>query len=314
MKLSIVSPVFKAEGIIEELVKRINSVCSELGYDYEILLVEDCSPDLSWHEIQRECEKNPKVKGIKLSRNFGQHAAITCGIDNASGEYIIVMDCDLQDDPKYIKDLVEQAEKGFDIVYTVKEYRNHGKSKNLGSYLFNKVFNWLVSDQQHMSYNENIGSYSLISRKVANAFLGVGDYRRHYLLVLRFLGFQSSEIVIQHNQRFKGNSSYNLYKLLTHALVGIVYQSNRLLRLTVSVGATISFLSGLFGIYVIVQALFFTSAPGWASTIVVVLFMSGLIMLCVGISALYIGSIAEQVRNRPIFIIDQKINDPIRPH
>lgn len=307
MKISVISPVYKAEGIVEELVNKIVHEFKNLDYEYEIILVEDGSPDNSWNEIEHVCQIHSSIKGVRLSRNFGQHAAITCGIELAMGDFLIVMDCDLQDDPKHIPELINEAEKGFDIVYTIKRFRNHNKSKNLSAYLFNKVFNWLVSDQSHMNYDSSIGSYSLITRKVANEFIRVGDYRRHYLMVLRFLGFSKSEIHINHLTRFKGESSYNLTKLLRHALDGIVSQSNRLLRLTVSLGAVISIISVLLGLAVIAQAVFHESAPGWASTIVVVLFIGGLTIFSIGISALYIGSIAEQVKNRQKYIIDKVV-------
>uniref|UniRef100_UPI004047D987 glycosyltransferase family 2 protein n=2 Tax=Roseivirga sp. TaxID=1964215 RepID=UPI004047D987 len=307
MKISVISPVYKAEGIVEELVDRIVLACTSVGYDYEIILVEDGSPDNSWEEIVKTCKRNPLIRGVKLSRNFGQHAAITCGIEIAKGDFLIIMDCDLQDDPKYIPELITEAEKGFDIVYTIKRFRNHNKRKNLSAYVFNKLFNWLVSDQSHMHYDSNIGSYSLITRKVAHEFSKVGDYKRHYLMVLRFLGFSKSQIQIDHLTRFKGHSSYNLNKLIKHALDGIVSQSNKLLRLTVSLGAVISSISVLLGLAVIGQAIFYDSAPGWASTIVVVLFIGGLTIFSIGISALYIGSIAEQVKNRPKYIIDKFI-------
>ncbi len=305
MKLSIISPVYNAELIVSELVERISNVCRQNEYDFEILLVEDGSPDKSWEKIKENYSKNDRVVGIKLTRNFGQHAAITAGIAHASGDYVIVMDCDLQDSPEYIPDLIGKAKDGYDVVYTVKKNRKHGKLKNVTARLYQRLFNWLVSDQDHMSYSSQIGSYSLMSRRVSESFLKVGDYRRHFLIILRFLGYNSTYIEIEHAPRLEGKSSYSLRKLLNHALDGIISQSTKLLKLTISVGLIISFCSMILGALIIIQALFFESAPGWASTMVVVLFIGGLTIMSIGVSALYIGSIAEQVRNRPIFITDE---------
>lgn len=306
--ISIVSPVYRAEKILPELVRKIKQVCASNGYQYEIILVEDSSPDDSWKSIEHLTSEHSEIVGIKLSRNFGQHAAITAGIENAKGDYVIVMDCDLQDDPKYIPELLDKAKEGFDIVYTHKKSRKHKFFKNLTATVFNYVFNWLVSDQAYMSSDNNIGSYSLITRKVVNAYKSVGDYKRHYLMVLRFMGFSSGYVEIEHSQRFEGASSYNWIRLINHALDGIVSQSNKLLRMTVILGLLISMLSFIMGLFVVIQALFLKSAPGWASTIVVVLFMGGLTILSIGVSALYLGSIADQVKNRPLYIIDKKLN------
>ena len=307
MKLSIVSPVYRAEAIVDELVKRISSEVSAITNDYEIILVEDGGPDNSWKKIKENCDRDSHVKGIKFSRNFGQHYAITAGLEASSGDYVIVMDCDLQDDPKYIKDLIAKAEEGFSIVYTRKEERKHSFLKNFTASLFYSVFNFLIDNRFSKGSNKE-GSFSLLSRNAVTAFLSVHDYRRHYLMVLRWLGFPSSYLTIVHADRFEGKSSYNLRKLIIHALDGITSQSDKLLRLTASFGLVLSLIAFLAALSIIFRYFIHPFQAGWASIMVLILFVGGLIILSIGICGIYIGKIFEQSKNRPLYIIEEKLN------
>lgn len=305
--ISIVSPVYGAESIIDELVLQLILVLESIDSNYEIILVDDCGPDKSWEKIKENCKINQKIRGIKLSRNFGQHFAITAGIDLAKGDYVVVMDCDLQDNPKYITEMYDKAKEGYDIVYTVKKSRKHSFFKNFTATLFNYLFNYLV-ESKSINSSRNVGAYSMISRKVVTAFKSYNDYHRHYLMVLRWLGFNSCYISIEHNQRFAGNSSYNFSKLMKHALDGITSQSDKLLRIFVNIGLTISTLSFLSIIVIVV--IYFTNGllSGWASTIIFILFSTGIILTGIGVLGIYLGKTFEQTKNRPKYIIDKQIN------
>ena len=307
MKLSIVSPVYQAENIIDELVKRVSEEAEKITANYEIILVEDGGLDNSWRKIEACCSKNPKIIGLKLSRNFGQHYAITAGLENATGDYIIVMDCDLQDDPKYFQELLKKIKLGNHIVYTRKTNRNHGKFKNLTANAYYLVFNFLVNKKTNKAFN-NIGCYSILSRQVVESFLKFGDYRRHYLLVLRWLGFSHDFIEIEHNERHSGKSSYNFRKLIEHALDGITSQSDKLLKATAIFGFILSLISFVSSLVIILMYLNKPFQAGWASIIVLILFMSGLIISSIGICGIYIGKIFEQTKNRPLYLIEKKIN------
>ena len=230
--LSIVSPVYLAEGIVDELIKRISEEMLKITENYEIILVEDGSSDKSWQKIEENCKKNKKVKGIKLSRNFGQHYAITAGLQKSKGDYVVVMDCDLQDNPKYISDLLNKSKEGYDIIFTKKKNRKHSIVKNIFGLAFHKVFNWLTNDKMVLS-NEKIGGFSLLTRKVVNSFCEYNEYHRSYLPILRSLGFSSAIISIDHGKRFSGKTSYSFSKATALALDGIVSHSNRLLTISV---------------------------------------------------------------------------------
>ena len=305
--LSVVSPVYQAEKIVDELVRQINASVSLLTNQYEIILVEDGSPDNSWSKVVENCEKYSFVKGVKLSRNFGQHYAISAGIDLADSDYVVVMDCDLQDNPKYISQLLEKANEGNDIVYTYKEKRNHSMIKNLFASGFNFIFNFLM-DNNGLHSNSSIGSYSLLSRKVVLAFRKVTEYQRHYLMILRWLGFSSGYIKIEHQERFEGRSSYTFSKLINHAIQGITSQTDKLLRINIYVGFAIAFSSMIAGAFIVISYLVNGFQSGWASLIITLFLSLGIILVSIGIVGLYIGKIFEQVKNRPMYIFEEKIN------
>jgi glycosyltransferase involved in cell wall biosynthesis len=307
MILSIISPVYKAELIIDELIKRVTFEAEKITSNFEFILVEDGSPDNCWNKIQENCKKDNRVKGIKLSRNFGQHFAITAGLDASKGDVVIVLDCDLQDNPKYFGLMYQKYIEGADIVFTQKAKREHGFLKNLWAFVFNFIFNFLIDSNTSKSSN-SIGSYSLLSRKVVNAFLKINDSRRHYLMILRWLGFTSEIVEIQHDKRFEGKSSYTLRKLIIHAIDGITSQSDKLLRLMAGFGFILSFTSFLIAVIVMIMYFIRPFQAGWPSLIILILFLGGLIILSIGICGIYIGKIFEQTKNRPLYLIDKKLN------
>jgi glycosyltransferase involved in cell wall biosynthesis len=305
--LSIVSPVYGAEDVVDELVKRVCDEASKITGDFEVILVEDRGPDGSWERILANCKVEARVRGIRLSRNFGQHAAITAGLDCARGRHVIVMDCDLQDDPAYIPALYAKAQEGFDIVYTKKRSRAHSWSKNITAQVYNRMFNYLVENKiYHM--DGTMGAYSILSRKVVLAFRTFNDHHRHYLLVLRWLGFNHATLEIEHRSRYAGKSSYDFRRLLQHALNGVTSQSDKLLRLFITLGFLVSMLSFLSMVVVIVLYFIHGFMSGWASTIVVMLMSTGMILTGIGILGVYLGKTFEQTKNRPKYLISDEVN------
>ncbi len=304
LELSIVSPVYRAAGIVDSLAQRITEEAEKITDDFEVILVEDGSPDDSWTAIEQVCASNPKVKGLRLSRNFGQHPAISAGLEHTRGKHVILIDCDLQDNPKYFSDLFNEAKKGFDIVIARKAERSHPYFKNLFALIFFKLFNWL-SDNPASSLE---GTYSIISRKVVNAYLRLGDYHRHYLPTLRWLGFQWSHVEVVHDERKEGKSSYTFGKLVDHALVGIISQSDKMLRIGIGLGLVYFIASVLGSLYLITSYFLYGYKEGWASTFVLLLLSTGLILLTIGILGLYLGRMFDQVRNRPVYLIDETVN------
>lgn len=304
--ISIVSPVYNAEKILPVFVKQIDAVMKSIKEPFEIVLIDDRSSDNSWEALTQLVPQYPELRAFRLSRNFGQHPAISAGIRKAKGDKIVVMDCDLQDDPIYIPKLLEQTSRNFDIVYTYKKNRNHGWFKNFLASIWHTVFNWLSESPTIMS-DGKIGSFSLITRKVANAYINMPESQRHYLMLLRWLGFSSTVVEIEHRERYEGKSSYTFGKLIRHALSGILSQSNRILYASLGVGFL--FILGACLATILLIGLYFVHGfmAGWASLMVVILVCTGMILVTIGVTGAYIGMIFEQVKQRPLVVYDEEL-------
>lgn len=303
---SIVSPVYRAEGLISELVRRISSAVGAITLDYEIILVEDGSPDASWAEIAASCRADSKVKGVKLSRNFGQHAAITAGLSYAKGEWIVVMDCDLQDRPEEIPRLYQAAqEKAADIVLARRYQRQDSFLKRLSSKLFYRTLSYLTDTQQ----DESIGNFGIYHRRVIQAILEMGDHVRYFPVMVRWVGFDTHYLDVQHAAREIGKSSYTLWKLIKLALTNFIAFSDKLLMLTINLGLSITLFALFFGLYQLYKYINGeVLVLGYASIIVSIWFLAGMTILVIGVTGLYVGKIYEKVKERPIFISSKTLN------
>lgn len=308
--LSIVSPVYKAESIIDILVSEIIKYTEPITSDFEIILVEDGSPDKSWEKIVQNCHEDNRIKGIKLSRNFGQHTAITAALDTCSGDWVIVMDCDLQDRPAEIPNLYKAAANGNDIVYARRVQRRDGLYKKTMSRLFYFFFSYLSGIKQDSS----IANFGIYRKCVIDAIRGMREPMRAFGPMVRWSGFKSTSIDVEHGERYAGNSSYNWNKLINLALDIAIAYSDKPLKLTIKLGLFISVSSIAFALFNLIAYVYGSiTQPGYASIIVSIWFLSGLIIFTLGIVGLYIGKIFETVKNRPLYIIQtmKNINDKI---
>lgn len=303
MLLSIVSPVYKAERIVDELIRRIQESVSTITSNYEIILVEDGSEDGSWQKIEALSKTDKHIKGIKLSRNFGQHNAITAGLDHCKGDWIVVMDCDLQDQPEEIPKLYNEALKGFDIVYAKRKQRHDSYFKKVTSIIFYKLFEWLSGVPQ----DGTIANFGIYSSKAIAAVNDLREPLRSFATMIKWVGFKSTGIYVEHANRFEGKSTYDFKKLLHLALDISLSFSDKPLRMTVKLGAIISGSAFLFGIYSLYK--YFTgqiTEPGFTSLIVSLWFLSGLIIFILGVIGLYLGKVFEGIKDRPLYIIEKK--------
>lgn len=304
MKISVISPVYNAAAILPELVQRISQACDEKHYDYEIILVDDFSKDNSWEVLKELSTKYKTIRGFKLSRNFGQHYALTAAITKATGDVLIIMDCDLQDNPAYIPQLIEKHKEGFNVVCTIKERKKYSWYRRITS----DIFFFIINKLSDVQLEQNLGTFTLIDRKVADEFLKIKDYHRHTSLILSWLGFKRGYVHVVHDERFEGRSSYNLKKLIAHAINGVISQSDKILRWSITLGL-ILFVSSILGIiYILVKSLFVHFDKGWPSIFVAIIACTGTVLFMLGILGLYIGKIFEQVKERPLFIIEEETN------
>jgi len=303
--LSIVSPVYMAEKIVPELVRQLHENLSGITNDYEIILVNDASPDNSWLAMKVECEKDKRVKGINLSRNFGQHYAITAGLNYAKGEWVIVMDCDLQDRPDEIPNLYAKTQEGWDIILGRRIERKDSLIKKGMNYFFYKLLHYLTD----YDTDKAIGTFRIINRKVVDSYNQFNEHSRYFGGLINWLGFKTATISVKHADRYEGKTSYSLGKLLSLSLNAILSFSDKPLRITIKLGFWIVFLSSLFILYKIFTVIFYgTTILGWSSLIASIFFSTGLIVSILGVIGLYIGKIFEETKNRPLYIVSETKN------
>lgn len=302
MILSIISPIYRAENIVEQLVFEIEKEISVLNIEYEIILVDDRSPDQSWKKMTELAQKNKRLKIIRLSRNFGQHPAILAGLNHAQGTWVVVMDCDLQDQPKEIIPLYKKALEGYEVVLARRLNREDHFLKKLSSKIFSKVYSFFTDTK----YDNEIANFGIYHQKVIQSVLKISDYIKFFPLFVNFVGFNSTSIVVEHAPRISGKTTYSFSKLVSLAFNTIISFSNKPLKLFVKFGMMISFISFCVGSYYIYQALHNEIAVlGFTSIIVSIWFLSGIIITTIGVTGIYVGKIFDQSKNRPVYIIDE---------
>jgi polyisoprenyl-phosphate glycosyltransferase len=303
--ISVVSPVYRAEKIVSELVSQIKEAVLPITTDFEIILVNDYSPDNSWQAIEAECDKDERVKGLNLSRNFGQHYAITAGLNYAKGEWVVVMDCDLQDRPDEIPNLYNKALEGYDSVFAQRISRVDSFFKRSFSKGFYALFSYLTDTKQ----DPTVANFGIYNRCVIDAVLSMNDQIRFFPTMIQWVGFRKYYLPVQHANRYEGTTSYNFKGLMRLALNTIVAFSDKPLRLTVKTGfaiASISFMIGL--LYFVLYIIGSTKVEGFTTLILSTWFLSGIIMLILGVLGLYVGKVFEKVKERPTFIVQNRCN------
>ena len=304
--LSVVVPVYKAEDCLCELYRRLCAAIEPLTRDFEILFIEDCGEDSSWEIILDLSKKDPRVKGIKFSRNFGQHHGITAGLDHCSGEWTVVMDCDLQDRPEEIPNLYRKAMEGYDVVLARRVHRKDKPSKVLGSKFFYWVFSYLTETQ----YSREVGNFRIISKKVVRSLRSMREQLRFFGGLVHWLGFPTASVEVQHDPRFKGETTYTFKKLYKLAFEAIIEHSDKPLRLCVKFGFTMAAVSFCFGVFLLAKALYFRSPVlGWSSLIISMYFLGGVIITILGVMGVYLGKTFDEVKRRPLYIISDSTSE-----
>lgn len=303
MFLSVVSPIYNSANSIDELVKSILKIAetSSTGA-FEIILVDDGSSDNSWNTIENLSQKIEALKGVKLSRNFGQHYAISCGIEQAAGEWIVVMDGDLQDNPSEIGKLLDKTKEGFKIVTANRINRKDKFSKKMSSVIFWKILSYLTGKPLH----HTISNFGIYHKDVIRSIISMHDSIRFFPTMVNWVGFPKSTVDVEHNARSEGKSTYTTKKMIRLALDVIIVNSEKPLKLVIKTGLLISFVSFCIGSYYLYK--FITNqivVPGYASTIISIWFLGGLIIFILGILGLYIGKTFDAVKSRPYYIIEK---------
>jgi polyisoprenyl-phosphate glycosyltransferase len=298
---SIVVPVYNEEDSLAELVRRLTGLLDRLDGPGETILVDDGSSDRSYELMLEAHEADPRLKILRLSRNFGHQLAVTAGLDAASGDAVIVMDADLQDPPEVVPDLIARWREGYEVVYAVRERREgEGWLKRTTAAWFYRVLRRVASVQMPV----DAGDFRLVDRQALDAFRSMRERSRYVRGMFSWVGFRQTGVLYKRPERFAGEPKYSFRKSLRLAVDGIVSFSNAPLRLALVWGFVFSFVSFVIGIAAIVSKLAgaFT-VPGWASILVVVSFLGGIQLMLMGMMGLYIGRIYEEVKARPLYLI-----------
>lgn len=307
MKISIIVPFYKSRQSIvplyEGLEAALSSICSPEEREY--LFIEDCSGDGTWEALADVACQDERVKVVQFSRNFGQHYAIGAGLELCSGDWAVVMDCDLQDRPEEIPRLYAKAQEGFDIVCARRGQRKDPLWKRWTSFIFAKTFSWLSG----MKYDPEVANFRIISRKVIDAYCSMREKLRFFGGHLQWLGFSTAYIDVEHGARHGGRSSYTLRKLIDLAMDTIIAYSDKPLRLSIKAGFIMAFFSFFYAFYLICRKILWNiPIEGWTSMMVSLWFLSGLIIANLGIIGIYLGKVFDETKKRPLYVISKRIN------
>jgi polyisoprenyl-phosphate glycosyltransferase len=318
VKLSVIVPAYNEEGALPELMARVRQVLDSLPLEWEAIVIDDGSADATWAVIKEASRGDSRVRGIRLSRNFGHQVALTAGLSAATGDAVVTMDGDLQHPPETIPALVEKADEGFDVVYAVRNPSDaERRFKVISSRFFYRAVNRLTS----LDLPIGGADFRLMSRRVVDALLLMPERHRFLRGMTRWVGFPQATVQYDQDTRFDGESKYTLRAMIRLGIDAIAGFSALPLRLASLLGLFISFLGALYFLYVIAVRLFTDSAiQGWTSVVVVTLVLGGVQLASIGIIGQYLGRMYDELKNRPLYVVQADTQstgspprDPDRP-
>jgi len=301
---SIVIPVFDEELVVDELYRRLTATLEAIGRSYEIIFVDDGSRDTTFSKLVAMQQKDVRLRILKFSRNFGHHIAITAGMDAAGGECVCLMDCDLQDQPEELPKLLAKYDEGYDVVFGVREGKQHNVGKRLGSALFTSVMNSVVAEGG--SINTHI--FRLMRRNVVDVVSACREHSRFIVGLVSWAGFAQIGVPVKHGKRFAGTTKYPFFKMVKLALSSLTSFSQLPLQLASYSGFLAALLSIAGGAWIIWRKVVYdTAVEGWTSTMVAIFFLGGVQLVCLGILGEYIGRILADGQDRPLYVVAQSV-------
>lgn len=304
MDISVVVPVYGCREALPELYRRLSDTLCSLVDEYEIIFVNDACPQNSWQEIERICKKDSRVVGIEMARNFGQIKAITAGLDRSVGDWVVVMDCDLQDRPEEIANLYRKVQEGYDVVFARRAERKDSFLKVLISNCFYKVYSFATDG----NYDPALCNFSISKRMVVDSYCSMRELHRAFVMYIKWMGFRQGTIDVEHCDRFAGVSGYNLKKRIRMATEILTSQSDKMLKFIAETGIIISVLSFLAAIVIVFQYFALNIQPGWTSMVAAIFLMGGLSISSIGVVGIYVGNIFMEVKERPLYIVRTELN------
>ncbi len=315
IKLSVVVPIYNEESLLKTVFERFDSLTEQLAHtlgikvdDFELIFVNDGSTDSSLELLQEEVTNKQHIKCINLARNFGHQVAITAGINHAKGDAVVVIDGDLQDPPECILDLYAVYAKGVDVVYAK---RKHRLGESWFKLITAAIFYKIISFFSQIPIIQNVGDFRLISRRVVDVFNKMPEQHRFIRGMIPWVGFKQDWIYYKRDKRFAGKTKFSFQKMLRFSIDGITSFSTVPLKIMSLIGILLSFLGAIYAGYALYEKLVFQSAiEGWTSIVILILVMGGVQLICLGVIGEYIARIHDQVKNRPLYVIEGVYGNP----
>ncbi len=303
VELSAVIPVFNEEEVLPQLCSRLIQVLRSITENYEVIFVDDGSIDRSWTLIKEAHRNDPRIKGTRLSRNFGHHIAVTAGLDRTRGKAVVLMDADLQDPPEEIPRLYEKFIEGYDIVNAIRVTRDDPIIKKMASGVFLRILR-LISN---VEIDLQSGIFRILSSRATENIRRLREQSRFMVGLMNWVGFSKTSVEIERHERYAGKSKYSPFKLLKLAWHGVTSFSYVPLQIASYFGFSVSIISFLAGLYIIYRKLFLgIPIVGYASIVISLLFTGGVILLVLGAIGEYVGRIYTEVQNRPLYVVEEK--------
>ena len=306
-KISLIVPCYnEGEGIetfYSETMKTIKKI--EENYEYEMIFIDDGSKDNTLEKLKELKNKDNNIRIISFSRNFGKEAAMYAGLENFSGEYVVIMDADLQNDPEIILEMIKGMEEKYDIVTTCRNRKGESAIKSM----FAKMFYTIMGNVGSVRIRQGSQDYRMMTRQVAESILSLKEYNRFSKGIFNWVGFNVKYLEVENRPRVAGESKWNFNKLFKYAIDGITSFTTAPLKISIVLGFLISILSIIMGITIIIETLTKGKVvPGYASTITAVLFIGGIQLISTGILSEYISKMYMEIKQRPKYIIKEKID------
>jgi dolichol-phosphate mannosyltransferase len=303
--ISLVVPVYNESEVLSAFYERTSASLSCLpGFEYEIVFVDDGSRDDSYQQLAAFAAADPRVRVLKLSRNFGHQIAITAGIDHANGDCVVVIDADLQDPPEVIPTMIDQWCQGFDVVYGVRADRDGENAMKLATA---SAFYWLLQRLTNIEIPRNVGDFRLMSRRAVDQLKQLREKDRFVRGLVSWVGFRQTGVAYHRDRRYAGETKYPYRKMIKFAFDGITSFSTVPLKLATWTGYAAALLAVLYLLSVFVQKLLGFTVEGWATIMVAMLFLGSVQLICLGIIGEYLGRIFNEVKPRPMYVIEEAL-------
>lgn len=292
------------EAVIDQFFRRVLPIADGVG-NYEVICVDDGSTDKTWSILKGFAATNPRIKLVKFSRNFGKESALTAGLDYATGDAVIPIDSDLQDPPELIPEMVKKWREGFKVVLATRKSRDESWLKKNSAMAFYKLFSKFAT----IKIPRNTGDYRLMDKEVVEAVKSMRERTRFMKGIFSWPGFNTYTLYFDRPERAAGETKWNYWKLFKFGMDGIFSFTTLPLRVWTFIGSFISLFAFLYGVLLMLKTLIYGAAvPGYASIMVVMLFLGGIQLLSLGIIGEYVGRIYRETKNRPIYVVEEAIN------